>query len=409
MPTARELLPASSATEEQFQLIKQLTASCPQRDFAVRLWDGSLWGETQQPRFTLVLRRPESLYHLLTATSELELGEAFIFELLDVEGDLEAAFAFADGLLARQSATDKLKLAAQVRKLPRGNDGHHATTPRLWGLRHARFRDRSAVTYHYDVSNDFFRLWLDRLMVYSCAYFRRGDEDIEEAQQNKLAYICRKLRLRVGDRLLDIGCGWGGLILYAAEKFGVHALGITLSEPQAELARERIAAAGLADRCEVRVCDYRDLEPQAAFDKIVSVGMVEHVGESHLPRYFQQAWSLLRPGGVFLNHGIAASATFRRKGESFIDRYVFPDGELVPLGTMIRNAEACGLEVRDIECLREQYAQTLRCWVRRLEVALQRSRPCRQRDCLSHLAAVHGRLGPRIHHWSPECLPDDPQ
>lgn len=367
MSTARETL-FSPSTDVTSHVLEELTKAYPHHDFAVRLWDGSVWGERHLPRFTLVLRHPDSLRRLLAAASELELGEAFIFESIDLEGDLEAAFEFADCLLNyRHSALEKVRLAKALFKLPRGNPHRLAIVPRISGILHSKRRDREAVTYHYDLPTSFYRLWLDHRLVYSCAYFKDGNESIDQAQENKLDYICRKLRLRAGERLLDIGCGWGGLIVYAAQKFGVHALGITLSQPQAEVAREQIEAAGLGGRCDVQVCDYRDLGPSLAFDKIVSVGMVEHVGESLLHLYFQQVWSLLKSGGMFLNHGIAASATFKRRGESFIDKYVFPDGELLPLHATLRAAEACGFEVRDVENLREHYARTLRHWVGRLE------------------------------------------
>jgi cyclopropane-fatty-acyl-phospholipid synthase len=204
-------------------------------------------------------------------------------------------------------------------------------------------------------------------MVYSCAYFRQAGDTLDLAQENKLDYICRKLRLRPGERLLDIGCGWGGLILHAAKTFGARALGITLSEPQAELANERIRAEGLEDRCRAEVRDYRDLEQPESFDKLVSVGMFEHVGEKLLPEYFRRAWRLLRPGGAFLNHGIAENFHKPNRGESFVDKYVFPDGELVPISVTLRAAEDAGWEVRDLESLREHYALTLHSWVQRLE------------------------------------------
>lgn len=239
---------------------------------------------------------------------------------------------------------------------------------RLRGVRHSRHRDRKAVTYHYDVSNDFYSLFLDERMVYSCAYFSSLDEDLDAAQERKLDYICRKLRLRRGERLLDIGCGWGGLVIHAASRYGVDAVGITLSRPQAALANERIRRAGLSERCRVEVRDYREVDGTSTYDKMVSVGMFEHVGESLLPEYFRRAFRLLRPGGVFLNHGIARNPEFPLvPGPSFTDHYVFPDGELVPISTTLCCAEASGFEVRDVESLREHYILTLRRWVTRLE------------------------------------------
>jgi cyclopropane-fatty-acyl-phospholipid synthase len=246
------------------------------------------------------------------------------------------------------------------------------------GLRHTRTRDAAAVRFHYDVGNAFYALWLDQRMVYSCGYFPTGTEDLDAAQEAKLDYICRKLRLRPGERLLDIGCGWGGLVQLAAERYGVEALGVTLSEPQAALARERIAAAGLADRCRVEVRDYRELPRDAQFDKIVSVGMFEHVGRPRLLTYFKTAYRLLQPGGLFLNHGIATGPASRNgmmsaplrllwQPGAFVWTYVFPDGELVSPADAIQYAELAGFETRDVENLREHYTLTLRQWVRRLE------------------------------------------
>ena len=357
-----------NSVDISLQLLDTLAADYPRHDFAVRLWSGEIWGNSLQPRFTLVLKHPGALRKMLLGASEVTLGEAYIFDDIDIEGELEAAFEFGDYLVAHElELTEKLRLAGFLLRLPHnGHRGLHLV-PQLHGRLHSKHRDRAAVSYHYNLSNDFYQLWLDRRMVYSCAYFQTGEEDIDTAQTQKLDYLCRKLRLRPGERLLDVGCGWGGLILYAAQHYGVKAYGVTLSEPQAELARARIREAGLSDRCEVQLRDYRDLPPQPAYDKIVSVGMFEHIGESRLPEYFQHVRELLRSGGVFLNHGIAYAATYRRKGPSFMDKYVFPDAGLVPIGTTIRAAEACGFEVRDVESLREHYARTLRHWAHRLE------------------------------------------
>ena len=313
---------------------------------------------------------------MFLSPSELTLGEAFVYGDFDIEGDIEAAFELVDFLLARNlPVTDKLRLSGMLMKLPARTRISRRTGPaEVSGEVHSRERDRSAIRYHYDLPEKFFSLWLDREMVYSCAYFKSPSDDLDTAQTQKLDYICRKLRLQRGDHLLDIGCGWGGLLRHAAKHYGVQAFGITLSASQADVARDRIRQAGLADRCKVEICDYRDLDPPQQYDKIVSVGMFEHVGEALLPEYFQLAYTLLRPGGVFLNHGIAVSACFERKGSSFIDKYVFPDGELLPLNASLRAAEASGFEVRDVENLREHYALTLHHWVSRLESNMETAR-----------------------------------
>ena len=357
------------AVERSVEVLESLTADYPRHDFAVRFWNGDTWGNSASPRFTMVLKHPGSLRRMLLGANQLTLGEGYIYDDFDVVGNLEAAFELGDYLMAHElELTEKLRLAGLLLRLPHGDHRHERpAAPHLRGSLHSKHRDREAIGYHYNLSNDFYQLWLDRNMVYSCAYFEHDGQDIDTAQIRKLDYLCRKLRLRAGETLLDIGCGWGGLILHATRHFGVKALGVTLSEPQARWAQRRIREEGLVDECEARVCDYRDLDPSSPFDKIVSVGMFEHVGEARLPEYFQHVWKLLRTGSVFLNHGIAYSATYQRKGPSFIDKYVFPDGGLVPLATTIRIAEACGFEVRDVESLREHYARTLRHWVRRLE------------------------------------------
>jgi cyclopropane-fatty-acyl-phospholipid synthase len=365
--------PIDKAVAHSLAFFQALLGDYHPRDFTLRLWDGSQWpAETDSPRFTLVLEHPGALRRMFQDTaSDLSLAEAYVYDDFDIEGDIEATFPVADYIMSLgRSLATRLRLGWELLHLPGdrrpGEDGRQAAT--LSGQPHSIERDRQAVIYHYDVSNSFYALWLDRCMVYSCAYFATPDEDLDIAQERKMDYLCRKLRLRPGERLLDIGCGWGGLVIHAAQHYGVDALGITLSRPQAELANERIREGGLSDRCRVEVRDYRELDEAGGFDKLVSVGMFEHVGEALLPVYFQQAWRLLRPGGAFLNHGIARRATDPLpKGATFNDRYVFPDGELVPIGATLSHAEETGFEVRDVESLREHYALTLRHWVRRLE------------------------------------------
>lgn len=350
-------------------LLEDLLPDDEPRDFAVRLWDGSSLepGAGSAARFTLVLAHPGSLKAMFVPPTELALGEAFVHGDFDVEGDLEAVFPLADALLRRERGiAERLRLAARLLALPVRPAAREAAAARPRGPLHSRERDREVVTYHYDRPPEFFASFLDRRLVYSCAYFEKADDELDDAQERKLDLLCRKLRLRPGERLLDVGCGFGALVLHAAERYGVEAHGITLSEPQAEVARERVAAAGLDDRCRIEVRDYRELEDEGRYDKIVSVGMFEHVGEALLPEYFAVAHRLLRPRGVFLNHGIARAGP-AAETSAFVRRYVFPDGELVPLPVTLAAAQGAGFEIRDVESLREHYALTLRHWVARLE------------------------------------------
>ncbi|MDE3154342.1 MAG: class I SAM-dependent methyltransferase [Acidobacteriota bacterium] len=352
-------------------LLSLLFGQYDPRDFDVRFWDGSLWASPEgRPRFTLILTHAGALRRMFANRDEGRLGECFVAGDFDIEGDLEAAFRLADHLMTRHFTwRDRLALRRLLNHLPDADRSGGATfaTASLRGHTHSRARDRSAVTYHYDFSNDFFRLFLDRAMVYSCAYFASPDEDIDTAQARKLDYLCRKLRLRPGERLLDIGCGWGGLIVHAARAWGATATGITLSEAQASVAAERIREAGLESRCRVEVRDYRDLPADGRYDKIVSVGMVEHVGATRLGDFCAHAWQALRPGGVFLLHGIGTSRPDLAHRGPFAQQYVFPDSELVSIATTLAAAEAAGFEVRDVESLREHYALTLRRWQERLQ------------------------------------------
>ncbi|WP_050990885.1 MULTISPECIES: class I SAM-dependent methyltransferase [Bradyrhizobium] len=249
-----------------------------------------------------------------------------------------------------------------------------ARLPALTRLLRKRSRDRANIRHHYDVGNDFYRLWLDRQMIYSCAYFRTGREDIALAQEQKLDHICRKLLLRPGDRLLDLGCGWGGLAIWAAGRYEVRVVGVTLSEQQHAAAQEAVASAGLSDRIDIQLRHYRDLDDAKLFDRIVSVGMYEHVGLDNLPTYFQTVHRLLRPGGVFLNHGIVSTDAAGRPqgppGGEFIDRHVFPGGAVPHLSRVLVELSAAGLEFADAEDLRPHYELTLQHWSRRLEARL---------------------------------------
>jgi len=233
---------------------------------------------------------------------------------------------------------------------------------------HSLKSDRRAISRHYDVGNEFYQLFLGRDQLYSCAYFQTPHDDLDRAQTDKLDHICRKLRLRPGEKLLDIGCGWGGLISYAARYYGVSATGVTISRNQYEYARELIAKRGLAHSCRVELADYREVTGEACFDKVVSVGMFEHVGLKNLPVYFATAARLLKDDGLFLNHGITSENVFRRDDAAtrFINKYVFPDGELTRLSEILSATEKA-FETLDVESLREHYARTLRLWTLNLQ------------------------------------------
>lgn len=299
---ATQVITSDKSVRQALTFLRTLLADYHPRDFTVRLWDGSQWpAETESLHFTLILKHPAALSRIFNKSNpDLALGEAYVFDDFDIEGDIEAAFPVADYLVGLELGfIERLKLGWQLWRLPtrRPDARSDGRSPaRLSGETHSLERDQQAVTYHYNVSNQFYALWLDQRMVYSCAYFASPNEDLDSAQERKLDYICRKLRLKSGERLLDIGCGWGGLIIHAAQHYGVEALGITLSQPQAELVTERIQQAGLAERCRVEVCDYRELNQPEGFDKLASVGMFEHVGNARLPHYFQQA---VAAGGCF--------------------------------------------------------------------------------------------------------------
>jgi len=320
---------------------------------AVRLWNGASAG-APQPQVTITVRHPLALATLGYPTAG-GLAARYVEEQIDVDGPIREVVGLATALAG-----------------PTDGESPPARRPERW-VRHTRGFDSKAVRSHYDVGDDFFGLWLDPRRVYSCAYYRRADDTLDIAQEQKLDHICRKLRLAAGERFLDIGCGWGALVMWAAERYGAQALGVTLSRNQHDFARARIRELGLEGRCEVRLLDYRDVPEEPSFDKIASVGMFEHVGRGNLEPYFGKIARLLRPGGLMLNHGITLGALGQRElgsgiGE-FIDRYVFPGGELAHISVVMEAISSQGLECWDVESLRPHYARTLWHWVERLEAS----------------------------------------
>ena len=372
---------------EQAGLFESIFEGYDGPPFGIRLWDGWCWTSSAKdnPRFTLIVRSEDALEAMLARPSEITLGEAFLANDIDVEGDIFSVFAMAEYIFHRPRGRRQRMLEAASQAV--------SGVAHWWkeGKRHSIERDRSAISHHYDQPVDFYRPWLGESLVYSCGYFKSADDDLAAAQANKLELICRKLRLCRDDRFLDIGCGWGSLVLHAASRHDVYARGITISREQAEVAASRVEAAQMTQSCGVELLDYRQAQGHlGTFDKIASIGMFEHVGLKSLSEYFRTVYEMLRPGGVFLNHGIARaeSATdsdsrlltrskfpiLQRipllrslRSPSFIDKYVFPDGELVTLSDALRAAESAGFEVRDVENLREHYELTLRAWVEGLK------------------------------------------
>jgi cyclopropane-fatty-acyl-phospholipid synthase len=325
-------------------------------------WDGECFDFAPAHAVTIKLRSPQILKALVRGDFA-RLGDAYVSGDLAAEGAIEDIVRTGIALAERLGKSPLLgRLYPLSQFLPRGR---------------SRRKEAADISYHYDASNDFYRLWLDENMVYSCAYFRTGWEDIHTAQRQKLDHICRKLLLKPGERLLDVGCGWGGLLHWAARHYGVTGVGITLSERQCAYAREWLAADRLDDKIEIRLQNYRDLAGEEPFDKIVSVGMYEHVGLANLGSYFATVARLLRPGGAFLNQGIVttdpAGGARGPAGGEFIDRYVFPGGALPNLPRTTLEFARASLELTDVEDLRPHYARTLQAWVRRLEDCRQKA------------------------------------
>ena len=325
---------------------------------AIELWNGKRYALAERTSVTLRIQRADALRYFLNPDLG-KLGEAYVEGLVDVEGPIAEALRAAEHLAQHFGAAKK------------------GRRPALWNF-HSKKRDAEAIRYHYDVSNDFYALWLDREMVYSCAYFKTGEEDIHVAQEQKLDHICRKLRLKPGDKLLDIGCGWGSLVRWAAKRYGADATGITLSANQCALANERIKAEGLSERCRVLLRDYRDEPGDGVYDKIASVGMFEHVGLKNLPVYFGAIHRLLKDGGIAMNHGLTSvdpeSRSVGLGAADFIEKYVFPHGELPHISLALKEMSAAGLVEMDVETLRLHYAKTLWQWSARLEAKLDEAR-----------------------------------
>ncbi|HEY1313525.1 MAG TPA: cyclopropane-fatty-acyl-phospholipid synthase family protein, partial [Steroidobacteraceae bacterium] len=324
----------------------------------------------------LVFRDPEVVCATVLGRDPLRLAEAYFRGAMDIEGDFFAAIELKKYLQALQlSVAEQIAAAAAALRLralnaQRSSAAVERTLARRHSIKaHSREENREAIHFHYDVSNEFYALWLDRAMVYSCAYFETPETDLDAAQEAKLEHICRKLSLKAGENFLDVGCGWGALVIHAARHYGVRAHGVTLSAQQLQVARKRIAQAGLADRVRVDLLDYRDLTGESIYDKVASVGMFEHVGLKNLPVYFSTINRVLKPHGLFLNHGITHDSDGWQKtlATEFMNRYVFPDAQLDNISNIQRAMERAHFEIADVEALRPHYALTLRHWVAGLE------------------------------------------
>jgi cyclopropane-fatty-acyl-phospholipid synthase len=350
-------------------LCRELRRLFPSRPFHVRFWDGGVVGATAPNAPTFLVRGPSALAHFLRAPGSLGLGRAYTDGSLAVD-DLDAALIVVDEWQPPVlSGAERVRLGlAIIAAAAPGGFPHRPTLELiLRGRLHSIERDAAAVRYHYDVGNDFFALFLDESMTYSCAIFSRGAQTLEDAQHTKLELVSGKLGLAPGMRMLDVGCGWGSFAIHAAQNYGVSVTGVTLSQPQAELARQRVAEAGVEDRVDIRVADYRQL-PHTSFDAIASVGMAEHVGERQIDLYARSLYVLLRPGGLLLNHAIAAlDPDHKPLDDIFSTRYVFPDGEPLPLSRIQLALERAGFESEHVEEFREDYAVTLRHWSQRLD------------------------------------------
>lgn len=358
------------------RLRSEIEARIPERPFAVEFWDGTRLASTSGDGPTFSVRSPRAAAHVLRAPGQLGLGRAYVSGELEVD-DIDAVIDLLDGWdpPALDGADKRALLLGAVRAagLTKPPPRPEAEL-RPSGRRHSKERDARAVRHHYDVSNEFFELFLGPTMVYSCAIFSRGAQMLEEAQEEKLETVARKLELKEGDRVLDVGCGWGGFPLWAATKHGASVLGITLSPPQAEKARQRAEEAGVADRVEIRVMDYRDLPATGEkFDAIASIGMVEHVGASQIDVYARTLARMLEPGGRLLNHGITRLRHSDAEAGDFSERYVFPDAAPLHLSRNLLALERAGFVTHHVEGFAPDYAETLRRWTRNLDDNLEQA------------------------------------
>ncbi len=379
--------------KEKIKKVISLTAGKGLKNgFKVRFWDGEecLVPDGCEPGFTLSLKSPGAIRNTLFPPSELNATEAYLFDEFDIEGDMFAVFETAYELAAvRRGKGLLLKLLVEVLRLPRSpRKKDNDFQKKLSGELHSVQRDSEAVSYHYDMSDDLYRLWLDPDMIYSCAYFKTRETPLEQAQLDKLDYICAKLDLKPGEKLLDAGCGWGALVIHAAKKYGVDATGVTLSKNQAAHANRRIKEFGLEDRCRVEVRDIRTLKGEK-FDKISSVEMLHHIGYTSLPGYFETIKDLLKPGGLSFQLGVTNnSARGKYRGPVFAPKYFMPDYDLSPIGEYLKIAETAGFEVYDVEDLRQHYELTARHWLQRMEARH------------SEMAAVTGEVMYRVYRLS---------
>jgi cyclopropane-fatty-acyl-phospholipid synthase len=358
-------VPALRTTEP---LRRELAASLPERPFRITFWDGTELPPTNGGGPALHVRSPDAIAHALRAPGQLGIGRAYVSGAIEVD-DIDAVMDIVGHYRVPpldRAAQLRLALAAARAMGPVKPPPVPETELRPRGRRHSVERDRRSVRHHYDVSNDFFALWLDKSMTYSCAFFSRDGSSLEAAQTAKLDLVCTKLALEKGERMLDVGCGWGSLAIHAAREYGVSVTGITLSEPQASLARKRAEEAGVGDRVDIRVMDYRELTGEP-YDKIASIGMVEHVGAVQIDEYMATVGRLLRPGGQLLNHGIARLRVGDPEAGPFSERYVFPDAAPLHLSRIQTAVERAGLETQHTEGFREDYAETLRHWAQRLD------------------------------------------